>query len=111
MSMNSFNNIKKYKYEKNQKDIVSLVEYIIFEDERNNEKYLVFKFQNNVNQYLNEIKFEISQYDSENNLISTSDKLETGANSHQKSHSTIDNAIALARFFVKRLKERLRICH
>lgn len=70
--MNSFNNITKIKYERNQKDIVALVEYIIFEDERNNEKYLVFKFQNNVNQYLNEIKFEISQYDEENNLLAKS---------------------------------------
>ena len=70
--MNSFNNIIKVKYEKSQKDLVSLVEYIIFEDERNKEKYLVFKFQNNVNQYLNEIKFEISQYDQDNNLISKS---------------------------------------
>jgi hypothetical protein len=70
--MNSFNNITKIKYEKSQKDLVTLVEYIIFADERNNEKYLVFKFQNNVDQYLNEIKFEISQYDEENNLISKS---------------------------------------
>lgn len=70
--MNSFNNITKIKHERNQKDIVALVEYIIFEDERNNEKYLVFKFQNNVNQYLNEIKFEISQYDEENNLLAKS---------------------------------------
>lgn len=70
--MNSFNNIVKIKYEKNQKDIVSLLEYIIFEDDRNQQKYLVFKFQNNVNQYLNEFKFEISQYDEENNLIAKS---------------------------------------
>ena len=47
MSMNSFNNITKIRYDKSQKDIVNLVEYIIFEDERNNEKYLVFKFMFN----------------------------------------------------------------
>ena len=45
---------------------------ILSYDDRNLEKYLVFKFQNNVNQYLNEIKFEISQFDEENNLIAKS---------------------------------------
>jgi hypothetical protein len=67
--MSSFNNIEKFVYTKNKDDVVSLLEYIIFNDERNREKYIVFKFQNNVDQRLNVINFEIIQYNSLGDMI------------------------------------------
>ena len=53
--MNSFNNIERFKYTKNQEDVVSLSEYIVFEDERAQEKYAVLKLTNNLNQPLYEV--------------------------------------------------------
>ena len=47
--MSSYNNIRKIKYTKNPTDVVALQEYIIFEDSHANEKYVVFRFSNNVN--------------------------------------------------------------
>lgn len=70
--MNSFNNIKKIKYTKSEQDVVSLKEYIIFTDDRKNEKYLVFKFANNLNQKLYELQFEIVQYNENNEIIAKS---------------------------------------
>lgn len=70
--MNSFNNIKKVKYTKSEQDVVSLKEYIIFTDDRKNEKYLVFKFVNNLNQKLYDLKFEIVQYNENNEIIAKS---------------------------------------
>ncbi len=70
--MNSFNNIKKVKYTKSEQDVVSLKEYIIFTDDRKNEKYLVFKFVNNLNQKLYDLQFEIVQYNENNEIIAKS---------------------------------------
>ena len=70
--MSSYNNIRKIKYTKNPTDVVSLNEYIIFEDAHANEKYVVFKFSNNVNQRLFEIKFEVLQYNKDNELLEKS---------------------------------------
>ena len=67
--MNLFNNIEKFSYTEEEKKCVSLEEYIIFEDERNLEKYIVFKFRNNLLQDLHEIRFEVSQYDENKNLV------------------------------------------
>lgn len=67
--MNSFNNIERFKYTKNQADVVSLSEYIVFEDERAKEKYAVLKLTNNLNQNLYEVQLEISQYDRKDNLV------------------------------------------
>ena len=60
--MSSFNNITKIKYNQNQSDPVSLCEYVLCSD-TNNKKVVVFKFKNNLNQQLSEIKFEVFQYD------------------------------------------------
>lgn len=69
--MSSYNNIEKIKY--TQSDcVVTLHEYIVFEDELKEEKYVVFKFSNNVNQQLLGMEFEVSQYDAEGCLIEKS---------------------------------------
>ena len=70
--MSSYNNIRKIKYTKNPSDIVSLHEYIIFEDSHAKEKYVVFKFSNNLNQRLLEFKFEVLQYNKDNELLEKS---------------------------------------
>ena len=70
--MSSYNNIRKIKYTKNPSDVVSLQEYIIFEDSHAKEKYVVFKFSNNLNQRLLEFKFEVLQYNIENELLEKS---------------------------------------
>lgn len=70
--MSSYNNIQKIKYTKNPSDVVSLHEYIIFEDTHAKEKFVVFKFSNNVNQRLFELRFEVLQYNGDNELIEKS---------------------------------------
>lgn len=69
--MSSFNIIEKFKYNQNKDDIVSLREYIIFDDEDDKKKFVLFKFCNNVNQRLQEFKFELKQYDENDNLVET----------------------------------------
>ena len=70
--MSSYNNIRKIKYTKNPSDVVSLQEYIIFEDSHAKEKYVVFKFSNNLNQRLLGFKFEVLQYNKDNELLEKS---------------------------------------
>ena len=70
--MSSYNNIRKIKYTKNPSDIVTLHEYIMFEDSHAKEKYVVFKFSNNVNQRLLGFKFEVLQYNKDNELLEKS---------------------------------------
>lgn len=70
--MSSYNNIRKIKYTKNPSDVVTLQEYIIFEDSHAKEKYVVFKFSNNVNQRLLGFKFEVMQYNGDNELLEKS---------------------------------------
>ena len=70
--MSSYNNIEKIKYTKNTSEVINLNEYIVFEDERAEEKYIVFKFVNNVNQQLLGMEFEVSQYDIDNALVESS---------------------------------------
>ncbi|MDE6667027.1 MAG: leucine-rich repeat domain-containing protein [Clostridia bacterium] len=69
--MSSYNNIEKIKYASDD-CVVTLDEYIVFENERAEKKYVVFKFSNNVNQQLLGMEFEVSQYDIDNNLIEKS---------------------------------------
>lgn len=71
MNMSSYNNIEKIKYA-SEDCVVTLREYIVFEDERAEEKYVVFKFANNVSQQLLGMEFEVSQYDIDNNLVEKS---------------------------------------
>lgn len=70
--MSSYNNIEKIKYTKTISEVVNLTEYIVFEDERAEEKYIVFKFVNNVNQQLFGMEFEVLQYDIDNALVESS---------------------------------------
>lgn len=70
--MSLYNNIEKIKYTKNTSEVVNLKEYIVFENERAEEKYVVFKFANEVNQQLLGMEFEVSQYNIDNALIETS---------------------------------------
>lgn len=69
--MSSYNNIEKIKYSSSD-CIVTLLEYIVFEDELAEEKYVVFKFSNNVSQQLLGMEFEVCQYDVEGCLIEKS---------------------------------------
>ncbi len=70
--MSSFNRIEKIKYTEDAEEVVSLLEYIVFANERAEKKYLVFKFVNNVNQQLLGMEFEVSQFDAADELIEKS---------------------------------------
>ncbi|MCH5148499.1 MAG: hypothetical protein J1G05_03945 [Clostridiales bacterium] len=70
--MSLYNNIEKIKYSKNTSEVVNLKEYILFENEREEIKYIVFKFSNEVNQQLLGMEFEVSQYNLDGALIETS---------------------------------------
>ena len=67
--MSSFNDIKKVNYSDNKDSIVSLKEYIVFKDEVEQKKLAIFKFQNNLNQELSKMTFEVMQFDSDNFMI------------------------------------------
>lgn len=70
--MSSFNTVTKIKYTDNLSDLVSLDEYIVFQDDKAKRKYIVFKFINNVTQQLSGMKFEVCQYNTDGNLIEKS---------------------------------------
>ena len=59
--MSSYNSIEKIKYTDSLSDAVSLDEYIVFGNEKREEKYVVFRFSNNVDQKLLGMKFEVNQ--------------------------------------------------
>ena len=67
--MSSFNLIEKVKYNKPQNGVVFVKEYIIFEDDHKDDKFVIFKLYNQLNQSLNHIIYEVLQYDSEERLI------------------------------------------
>lgn len=70
--MSSYNNIEKIKYTQNTSEVVNLLEYIVFENELAEEKYIVFKFVNKVNQQLLGMEFEVNQYNVDNDLVEKS---------------------------------------
>jgi len=70
--MNSYNNIVKMKYNSNSDDVVSLIEYIIFEDTLAEDKYIVFKFINNLNQRLKAIRVDVAFLDENDNVLGKS---------------------------------------
>lgn len=70
--MSSYNNVEKIKYIDGADNLVSLKEYIVFEDERAEEKYIVFKFSNNVSQQLLGMEFEVTQYDLDGEMVEKS---------------------------------------
>lgn len=71
--MTSYNKIEKVSYSsRNDKMCVNVLEYISFADERLERKYCVIKFQNNLDQNLKSIKFEVTQFDENDNIIEKS---------------------------------------
>lgn len=70
--MSSFNHIEKVSYTKVNEEPVSLIEYIVFTDERHEKKQVIFKLRNNLNQILTAIKINVYQYDENDNLIEKS---------------------------------------
>lgn len=70
--MSSYNTITKLEYSGNQSDLVTLNEYIMFQDDKAKRKYIVFKFTNNVTQQLLGMKFEVDQYNVDGELIEKS---------------------------------------
>lgn len=104
--MSSYNCIEKVKYADNLSDAVSLDEYIVFADERNEKKYIVFRFSNNVNQKLFGMKFEVSQYDMHDNLIGKS--VVVYNNFHAKANSSfVPKAKLGVQYACKRISVRL----
>ncbi|MDE7296659.1 MAG: leucine-rich repeat domain-containing protein [Clostridia bacterium] len=70
--MSSYNRIEKFKHSKNPSDIVALKEYILFTDDRAEEKCAMFKFYNTLNQPLSFIKFEVRQLDGNGEVLESS---------------------------------------
>ena len=71
-NMSSYNSIEKIKYTDSLSDAVSLDEYIVFGNEKREEKYVVFRLSNNVDQKLLGMKLEVNQYDMHDRLIEKS---------------------------------------
>ena len=67
--MSSFNDIKKVNYTDNADSVVALKEYICFKDEARKKQLAIFKFQNNLNQQLTKMTFDVMQFDSDNFMI------------------------------------------
>lgn len=70
--MSSFNTVTKVKYSDRTAEPVTLNEYIVFQDDKSKLKYLVFRFTNNVTQQLLGMRFEVCQYNVDNDLIEKS---------------------------------------
>ena len=67
--MSLYNNIEKIKYSKATSEVINLKEYIVFENERKQEKYVVFKFVNNVSQQLLGMEFEVFEYNIDGDIV------------------------------------------
>lgn len=67
--MTSYKNVTKYKYTRNPSDVVSLREYILFDDGKEGVRYALLKFVNNLDQKLYALQFEAQQYDESGCLI------------------------------------------
>jgi len=70
--MSSYNRIEKFKYSKDPSDVVSLKEFILFTDDRAEEKCAMFKFYNTLNQRLSSMKFEVRQLDENGEILESS---------------------------------------
>lgn len=68
--MSSYKAIDTIKYHDESDSPVSLVQYTIFDDEV--DRFIIFKFRNNLNQSLSTLKFEVKEYDQNNQLIKKS---------------------------------------
>ncbi len=67
--MTSYKNVMKYDYTQTPADVVALCEYMLFDDGKENGKYAVLKFSNNLDQKLYAIQFEVLQYNDDGGLI------------------------------------------
>ncbi len=67
--MSSTNMVRKIKYNESNPQVISLQEYVIFTKEESNDKYIVFKFNNSVNQKLVSFTFLVKEFDSNKNLL------------------------------------------
>lgn len=67
--MSSINKIGKFKYTKKTPDVVSLNEYILFEDNDKTKKYAALQFHNCLNQVLKSFTFQVKEYNINNFLI------------------------------------------
>ena len=67
--MTSYKNVVTIQYTKNPTDVVALREYILYEDEKQEAKFALLKFVNNLDQRLHGVKFEVSQFDEEEKLL------------------------------------------
>ena len=67
--MSFFNSVERVVYRKKTEDPVILLQYIKFTDEKANEKYLLFKFKNNLTQRLKDMSVLVNLYDENNFLI------------------------------------------
>lgn len=70
--MTSYKNVIKYEYTQNPTDVVSLKEYILFDDGKDDGKFAILKFINNLDQKLYALQFEAHQYDESGSLIAKS---------------------------------------
>ena len=104
--MSLYNSIEKIKYTESLSDAVALDEYIVFSNERNELKFIVFKFFNNVNQKLLGMKFEVSQYDMHDNLIERSVVIYNNFNAKPNS-SFVPKAKLRVLYACKRISVRL----
>lgn len=70
--MNSFNKVKKCKYEMCSPCLIALNEYVLFEDEKDKKKCIVFNFYSSVVQPLHYFIIDVNQYNDNDELIATS---------------------------------------
>ena len=70
--MSSYNNITKIKYTGTPTELVTLDEYIMFQDDKAKRKYIIFRFSNNVTQQLLGMQFEVCQYNVDGDLLAKS---------------------------------------
>lgn len=101
--MNSYNNVKKFKYEDPNKSVVSLQEYILFEDERKGDKYAMFKLNNNLDQELYEIHVRVNQFDENGELVGCS-ILRYSDFSAQPNETFVPNAKLRVQYSCKRIE-------
>lgn len=70
--MSSFNKVKKCKYESSSTCLISLQEYVIFEDEKAKKKCIIFSFYNTLVQPLYKFSIDVNQFDEHGDLIAKS---------------------------------------
>ena len=67
--MSSFNEICRVDYQEHKSSVIVLLQYILFTDDNNKDKFAVFKFKNNLNQNVYSIRCEVCEYNSDDLLL------------------------------------------